>query len=352
MRILLIPDPTAPNGEDAFCREISKRAQARGHETDVQAIPNGPMAETVDRLRATGFALRSDVVVINSLQPAALVAAQAAGKRTAVRLIDAYPAASAQALDEVRRLALRADLLLVPTRYMAEVAKSWGANGQVRVVPYAYDRIRAQQIALVTMRASRSAPFQIVSAGALSEATRAGFETLLGAVARLRLDCHLSIAGVGPALGALQERAAQLVATDRVTFLGELPHAKLMEYFRAAKIYVDACGLEGFPTLALHALSEGCPVVAVRRGAVQELIKDGENGLLYNAGDVLALSEALVTLWSVRGYSLKLIADGIKTVGGLSWDNTVAATFAALESLHPARGERSAADSPPQGGRP
>src|SRR5579883_1605586 len=90
MRILLIPDPTAPEGEDAFCREIGKRAPARGHETRVQVIPNGPLAETVDRLGATGFALNSDVVVVNSLQPAALLAARAAGCKTAIRLIDSY----------------------------------------------------------------------------------------------------------------------------------------------------------------------------------------------------------------------------------------------------------------------
>lgn len=333
MRILLIPDPTAPNGEDAFCREIAKRAQARGHETRIQVIPNGPLAETVDRLGATGFALSSDVVVVNSLQPAAVLGAQAAKCKTAIRLIDSYAGIPEPSLSEVRKLALQSDLLLVPTRHLAEVVKGWGANGSVRHVPYAYDRIRAQQIALVTMRAARPSSFQIVASAPLNATTKPGLETLLAAVARLRLDCHLSIAGVGPALEDLQERARQLVISDRVSFLGEMPHSKLMEYFRAAKAYVDPCGVEGFPTLALHSLSEGCPVVAARAGAVGELIRNGENGLLFNPGDVLALSEAIVTLWSVRGYSLKLIADGIKTVGSLSWDNTVATTFDALESL-------------------
>ena len=79
MRLLLIPDATSPNGEDAFCREIAKRATDRGHETRTQVIPNGPLEATLDILSAAGFALNSDLVVINSLQPAALLAAKSAG---------------------------------------------------------------------------------------------------------------------------------------------------------------------------------------------------------------------------------------------------------------------------------
>jgi len=74
-------------------------------------------------------------------------------------------------------------------------------------------------------------------------------------------------------------------------------------------------------------------VIAARAGALQELIRDGQNGLLFDPGNALALSEAIVTLSSVRGLSLGLIAEGIKTVGSHSWDLTVEAVFDALQSL-------------------
>ena len=332
MRLLLIPDPTSPNGEDAFCREIAKRAPGRGHEARVQVIPNAPLHACLDQLNAGGFAKHADLVVINSLQPAALLAAKQAGARAAVRLIDSFANASTAALDEVKRFALQADLVLVPNRHLTEIVHGWGANGQVHVVPYAYDRVMAQQIALVTVRASRNS-FPLVACGPLDETTRSGFETLLTALSQLRLDWHLNLVGEGPALGALQTRVQQLMCADRVTFSPPMPHLKLMEFFRAAKAYIDPCGVDGYPALSLYSLSEGCPVIAVRRGAVKELIRDGENGLLFNEGDTRALSEAVVTLWSVRGLSLTLIAEGIKTVGLHSWDRTVDAAFNAFESL-------------------
>jgi glycosyltransferase involved in cell wall biosynthesis len=174
-----------------------------------------------------------------------------------------------------------------------------------------------------------------VSAGSFNRATRPGFETLLAALSRLRLDWHLTLVGAGPELGALQERAQQLVLGDRLQLLPPMAHEKLMEYFRSAKAFIEPSGLDGFPTLALHAMSEGCPVIAARAGAVTELIIDQQNGLLFNPGDAQGLSEVVTTLASVRGLSLSLIADGIKTVEKRTWDSTVDATFAALEKLKP-----------------
>ncbi len=318
MRLLLVPDPTSPHGEDAFCREIEKRAAARGHQIETQAVPQ----------ELSDF----DLILVNSLQATAVLAALEAKRKCVIRLIDTYATASSQTVEEVKRLVLAADRILVPSQFLARIVAEWGANGKVAQVPYAYDRIHAQQIALVTVRASKPS-FQLVAANSIDESTRPGFETLLSALARLRIDWHLNIMGEGPGLAALKTRAQQLGISDKVAFLGSMPHEKLMEFFRTAKAYVDPCGLEGFPTLSLHALSEGCPVIAARAGAVEELIHDDKNGLLFNPGDALGLSEAIVTLWSVRGLSLRLIAEGIKTVGHHSWDATASSLFDAIEAL-------------------
>lgn len=313
MKLFLVADAGSPNGEDAFCRELAKRAPQKGH-------------SIVDSLEAC------DAVVVNSLQPVPLEKAKAAGKKAVLRLIDSYAGAAPEDLARAKSLALSADLVLVPSRYLAGIVHDWGANGQVQHVPYAYDRVMAKQIALVTMRASRKA-FDLVACGKVNDASYPGFDTLLSALARLRLDWHLNLIGDGPALPKLMDRAGQLLCADRVSFLPAMPHEKLMEFFRGAKAYIDPCALDGYPSAALYALSEGCPVIGARGGALPEVIRSGDNGLLFQPGDAAALSEAVVTLWSVRGMSLSLIAEGIKTVGSHSWDRTVDAAFAALEKI-------------------
>ncbi|HXT01674.1 MAG TPA: glycosyltransferase [Elusimicrobiota bacterium] len=320
MRILLVPDPTSPNGEDAFCREISKRAPARGHACAMRAASAGPV--------------ESDVVVVNSLQAGALLAAKAAGVPTILRLIDSYAGAPAAARDEAKGFALAAARVLVPSAYMKEIVVSWGVDAaRVRVVPYAYDQIFAQQIALVTMRAARPSGFGLVTAAPVDETNLPALETVLSAVARLRLDCHLAVFGDGPSLGALKARAESLMLGPRVTFLGDLPHPKKMEYLRAAKAYIEPTGGQGFPSLALHAMSEGCPVIGAAAGALPELVREGENGLLFRPGDAASLAEQVVTLASTPGLSLKLIAEGVRTVERHTWDATVAAALDAVESV-------------------
>jgi|GEM_PF-1685021 len=335
MKILLVPDPASPYGEDAFCRELSQRAAARGHEAVLTALPAGAPEEVQVRLGAEGFARDCDVVLINSFQAAPIRAAHAAGKRLAVRLIDSFAELPAAELPPILDCLRLADRLLVPSRYLADLVQSWGAAGKARPVPYAYDRIRAHQITLVTMRANRPTDFQIVTTCKFSEACRPGLELLMSAAARLRFDWHLTILGQGPLLPSLQDRARQILPAQRVLFAGELPHLKIIEFLRSAKVYVNPTGSEGFPAMSLYALSEGCPVVAPRCGAVPELITDGKNGMLFNGGDAASLSQALVTLWSIRGLSLQLIAEGIKTVERHTWDATVAAAFDALEDLAP-----------------
>ncbi|MBI4677484.1 MAG: glycosyltransferase [Elusimicrobia bacterium] len=351
MKLLLVPDPTSPHSEDAFCRELSVRAAKRGHETRIHTVPNGPLEATVEQLSATGFGLASDLVFVNSLQPAAIAAAGAAGRKIAVRFIDSFSGASAEAVAEVQSLLSKADLVMVPSRYLEQVVRGWGVTAPIAQVPYAYDQIRAQEITLVTMRASRPTGFPLVAVGLISEDRLPCYDFLLAALARLRLDWHLTLIGGGPARPALQARVDQISLADRVVFSDPLPHEKVMEYLRAAKAYVDPCGLEGFPMLALYAQSEGCPVIAARRGAYEEFIVDGENGLLFPPGDSTALSEAVVTLASVPGLSLKLIAAGIKTVEERSWDLTVDKAFAAFENLmSDDTASRPFDHSPPRGG--
>lgn len=326
MRLLLISDPASPNGEDAFCREVAARAVARGHEVLIQAAAQD--------LMKTGFAARADTVLVNSLQPATLLAAKESGKPVVLRLIESYAGADEVLLREVKRAAASVDLILVPSRHLAAIAREWDVpESRVQVIPYAYDQISAQHIALVTVRAARAQGFSIVTAGVIDAVTLAGLTTVLSAVSRLRMDCHVSVIGNGPALPALKEKAAALMLAERVSFLGELPHLKKMEYLRAAKAFVESNSRQGFPSLALHALSEGCPVVGVNAGALPEFIRHGENGLLFSPEDVFGLTEHIITLATTPGLSLKLIAEGVRTVERHSWDATANATLDALESL-------------------
>jgi len=331
MKILLIPDPSAPNGQDAFCREFSKLARERGHETSAQPAPAAESA--LEKMLSEGFAAKADIVIVNGVQPEVFKAAQAHGKKTAFRLVDAGSGENSETQEQARAMALAADRLLLPSRHLVAVAQGWGCNGNIRHVPYAYDRIMFGQIALLTPEVSKPSAFPIVSCVPLRRESQPGLETMFSALARLRLDYHLSIIGEGPRLEALRQRARDLRIADRISFLGALHPSRVGDCLRTAKAYVEPCGLDCFPNWTLQALAAGCPVIAARSGALSEIIRHEQNGLCFPEGDPAALAEAVVTLYSLRGLSIQLIAEGIKTVEKHDWISTATAALSAVEDL-------------------
>ena len=53
---------------------------------------------------------------------------------------------------------------------------------------------------------------------------------------------------------------------------------------------------EGLPIALLEAMSAGLPVIATQVEGVEEVITEGENGLLVPIGDTAALADAILRL--------------------------------------------------------
>lgn len=104
-------------------------------------------------------------------------------------------------------------------------------------------------------------------------------------------------AGAGPDrfVAALREAAAAGGIADRVQIL---PPQATAETLLAA---VDAVCLptltpDPFPRAVLEAMAAGLPVAAFRGGGVEEMVRDGETGILVERGDVAALAAAFARL--------------------------------------------------------
>jgi glycosyltransferase involved in cell wall biosynthesis len=70
----------------------------------------------------------------------------------------------------------------------------------------------------------------------------------------------------------------------------------LVDYYRAADIYLHPARAENFPLAILEAMSCGLPVVASNVGGVPEILSDGMTGLLVRPGDDLELAAAAIAL--------------------------------------------------------
>jgi glycosyltransferase involved in cell wall biosynthesis len=140
-------------------------------------------------------------------------------------------------------------------------------------------------------------PAVLLFVGTLS--VRKGLLDLFAAASRLRsrvAGWRLVVVG-GPAeVGereAGQVRAAAEAAGMADALVGEERDRALRDRLAAASALVLPSHWEGQPMVLLEAMASGLPVVATRVGAVPDVVRDGVDGLLVDAGDVTALAAAM-----------------------------------------------------------
>jgi glycosyltransferase involved in cell wall biosynthesis len=129
-----------------------------------------------------------------------------------------------------------------------------------------------------------------------------GLDTLCQAFLRLKDEipgATLTIVGRIPASVSQQVRG--LKEMKGIQFFDFVEHSVLMEKIRAASVCVvpfkDVPDLsQTYPIKVMEYLSLGKPVVASNITGIKKLIKDGENGLLFRAGDAEALAGKILAL--------------------------------------------------------
>lgn len=124
-----------------------------------------------------------------------------------------------------------------------------------------------------------------------------GLDLLVEAFAKLaseRPELALMLVGGGPQEAALRAQAAALGLGSRVIFTGRVPHAEVQRYYELVDVLVyprRSIRLTEIvtPLKPLEAMAQGRIFVASDVGGHLELIRDGETGFLFKAGDVDAL---------------------------------------------------------------
>lgn len=128
-----------------------------------------------------------------------------------------------------------------------------------------------------------------------------GLDLLIEA-ARQMLPRHprlrLLLVGGGPQESNLRAQAAAAGMQDRVIFTGRVPHADVQRYYEL----IDVLAYPRLPIRLtelvtplkpLEAMAQGRMLVASDVGGHRELIRHGETGFLFRAGDPAALAAAI-----------------------------------------------------------
>lgn len=141
-------------------------------------------------------------------------------------------------------------------------------------------------------------------------------------------DVKFILVGTGTILENLKKQVKKLELDDNVIFTGSLSRSQIIEYYKNTTIFVLPSYREGFPTSLMEAMSCGVPSVATDVEGCDELIEDGENGILVPPKNPEKLAESIIYLLEneefrnriginardhiVRNYDWETITDGFE----------------------------------------
>jgi glycosyltransferase involved in cell wall biosynthesis len=122
---------------------------------------------------------------------------------------------------------------------------------------------------------------------------RKGVLDFLRSLALLRGVWRATVSGIGPDLDEAQALAGSLGLATRVTFSGYADYKAVPDLYRTHSIFASPTYAEGFSNTILEAMASEMAILSCRTVGVVDCLRDGENGLLTEAGDIRAQAAAL-----------------------------------------------------------
>ncbi len=310
-RMLRVPvgSGTLVEQVDAFERAV--RRQLEGEEYDLVHLRS---------------AWGASAVLEGTLPPMRLVYEVARSTEGQPRAADAE--VQARLSNEERACLSRADLILVPSEAARQTLVQRYLGDRVAVVTPGVDVDHFDWEPSISNDVEEPAPVaRVLYVGRI--AAGRGVRLLIRAVAALRHTRRLKLVLAGPVEEAfsriLDEALVRAgLSGDDVERLPPISHEDVPRLLATASICVAPASpdendrpLAGFPTKILEYMACRRAVVAPRRGSVEEVISDGEHGLLFTPGDADSLALQLARLLDNPELRDRLAASGYARVRAL-----------------------------------
>jgi glycosyltransferase involved in cell wall biosynthesis len=151
-----------------------------------------------------------------------------------------------------------------------------------------------------------------------------GVDTAIQALEKLVKDHHLSHIRLGVAGSDspeyeiyLRQLVTRLGLDEYVSFFGHVAGDEMPQLLQKFDVLlVPSTWAEPFSRMVLEGMISGLVVVATPVGGMTEILRDGENGLLFATGDAEDLAQKIARLAADHGLRRRLALAGKQTVEG------------------------------------
>ena len=163
---------------------------------------------------------------------------------------------------------------------------------------------------------------------------------VIEAIRRLRaegLEVDAVMVGSGELEASLKERAAA-VPGHPISFPGFINQQELPRLFGACDVFALPSEAEPWGLIINEAMCGAMPILASDEiGSVADLVVDGENGLLFRAGDIASFTAAVRKLVVEPHLIARMGERSLARIKDWNYDRCVAGLRSALDKLAPLR---------------
>jgi len=147
-------------------------------------------------------------------------------------------------------------------------------------------------------------------------------------------EFKLTIIGDGDINSDLICLVKELNLVEKVVFKGYVPFGEeLLKEYSSNDVLILPSFSEGLPQVVLEAMARGVIVVATRVGGLPNLIKDGENGFLFEPGDKKGLLRIIREIQTNELPLLTIRKNGINTAKKFSFEKQATKIYKALKVI-------------------
>lgn len=183
-----------------------------------------------------------------------------------------------------------ADHIFVASQFTANSLMDYPTDlAPIHVIPYGFPSVGHKRE--YDFHASNR-PLRLLFVGGLSQ--RKGISYLFEAIEALGNQIELTVVG----RKASNKCDALNKALTKHRWIPSLPHHKVLELMRTQDILLFPSLFEGFGLVITEAMSQGTPVITTERTAGPDIITDGVDGWLIDAGSTIALQTKIQELLS------------------------------------------------------
>jgi glycosyltransferase involved in cell wall biosynthesis len=185
----------------------------------------------------------------------------------------------------VRFIMNRADRIIAQSSNTRDNAlKYYAPRREVGIIPLAFHPPLLSGAKRATLGFKKN-EFLLITIGRLIK--RKAIDHMIRALAAVPdARVRLLVLGDGPEREFLESLACELGLGDRVVFAGYVTEEQKYDFIEVSNVFISTSLHEGFGIVFMEAMYCGLPIICSNHGGQVDFLKNGENALLVDVGDI------------------------------------------------------------------